>query len=74
MTTIELDDALIDKVLKIGHHQNAQKAINTILSEYIQVHQKQTRFDRLRCELDMADEEIEGLFKRSKDSGRKLDL
>jgi len=75
MTTIELDDRLINKVLQIGHYQNAQKAIDTILSEYIQNHQVQnTPFDKLRCELDMADEEIDSLFMRSKDTGRTLDL
>ena len=75
MTTIELDDLLINKVLQIGHYQNAQKAIDTILSEYIQAHQTQnTPFDKLRCELDMADAEIDSLFKRSKDAGRTLDL
>lgn len=75
MTTIELDDRLIDKILQIGHYQNAQKAIDTILSDYIQTHQKQnTFFDKLRFDLDMADEEIDSLFKRDRDTGRSLDL
>jgi hypothetical protein len=75
MTTIELDDGLISKVLQIGHYQNAQKAIDTILSDYIQAHQKQnTAFDKLCCELDMNDEEIDSLFKRDQDTGRLLDL
>jgi len=75
MTTIELDDLLINKVIEIGHYQNAQKAINTILSDYIQTHQKQnTPFDKLCLELDMGDEEIDSLFKRDKDTGRSLDL
>ncbi len=75
MTTIELDDRLIDKILQIGHYQNAQKAIDTILSDYIQTHQKQnTLFDKLCFELDMADEEVDSLFKRDRDTGRSLDL
>jgi hypothetical protein len=75
MTIIELDDLLINKVIQIGHYQNAQKAIDTILSDYIQTHQNQnTPFDKLCCELDMADEEIDGLFKRDKDTGRTLNL
>ncbi len=75
MTTVELDDNLIDRVLQIGHYQNAQKAIDTILSDYIQTHQKQsTPFDKLCFELDMTDKEIDGLFKRDKDTGRSLDL
>ena len=75
MTTIELDDKLINKVIEIGHYQNAQKAINTILSDYIQSHQKQkTPFDKLCLELDIDDEEIDSLFTRDKDMGRTLDL
>jgi hypothetical protein len=75
MTTVKLDDKLINKILKIGHYQNAQKAIDTILFDYIQTHQKQnTPFDKLCCELDMADEEIDSLFVRNKDTGRSLDL
>jgi hypothetical protein len=75
MTTIELDDKLISKVLQIGHYQNAQKAIDTILSDYIQTHQKQkTPFDKLCFGLDMADEDIDSLFKRDKDTGRTLGL
>ncbi len=68
MTTIELDDLLVTKIMQIGHYQNAQKAIDTILSKYLQTHQSQhTPFDKLCCELDMADEEINSLFKRDKD-------
>ena len=75
MATIELDELLINQVLEIGHYQSAQKAINTILSDYIQTHQKQkTPFDKLCFELDMADEEVDDLFKRDKDVGRTLDL
>jgi len=75
MTTIELDDNLVDKVLQIGRYQNAQKAINTILADYIQANQKKsTPFDKLCFELDMADEEVDSLFKRDTDTGRTLDL
>jgi len=66
---------LINKVIEIGHYQDAQKAINTILSEYIQTHQKQnTPFDKLCLELNIDDEEIDSLFSCDKDMGRKLDL
>ncbi len=75
MTTIELDELLINKVLEIGHYQNAQKAIDMILSDYIQTHQKQkTPFDKHCFEVDITDEEIDGLFKRDKDVGRTLNL
>jgi hypothetical protein len=75
MTTIELDDKLINRVIKMGHYQNAQKAIDAILSDYVQTHRKQTTpFDKLCFELDMADEEIESLFKRDKDTSRSLTI
>jgi hypothetical protein len=75
MTTIELDDKLIKKVIKIGDYQNAQNAIDAILSDYVQTHQKQnTPFDKLCFELNMADKEIDSLFIRNKDTGRTLDL
>lgn len=75
MTVVELDDLLINKVIQIGHYQNAQKAIDTILSDYLHTHQKQnTPFDKLCIDLDMADEEIDNLFKRNKDTGKSLDL
>ena len=75
MTTIELDDLLITKIMKIGHYQNVQKAIHIILSDYIQTNQNNnTPFDKLCCELDMSDEEVDDLFKRDKDIGRTLDL
>lgn len=75
MTTVELDDKLINKILKIGHYQNAQKAIDIILSDYIQTHQKQnTPFDKLCFKLDMTDDEIDSLFTRDRDTGRSVDL
>lgn len=75
MTTIELDDKLIDTVIKMGQYKNAQKAIDAILADYVQTHQKEnTSFDKLYFELDMADEEIDSLFRRDKDIGRTLDL
>ncbi len=75
MTTIELDDKLVNKILKIGHYQNAQKAIDTIVSDYIQTHQKQnTHFDTLCLDIGMTDEKIDSLFKRNKDTGRTLEL
>ena len=75
MTVVELDDLLVNKVIQIGHYQNAQKAIDTILSDYIETHRKKsTPFDKLCFKLDMTDEEIDGSFKRDKDTGRTLDL
>lgn len=75
MTTIELEDSLINKVLKAGHYQNAQKAISSILSDYVQSQKvKDTLFDKLHVEVDMSDDEIDTLFERNKDTGRTVDL
>ncbi|NOQ64576.1 MAG: hypothetical protein GQ582_08705 [Methyloprofundus sp.] len=73
MTTIELDDVLVQKVLKIGHYQICTN--DTILADYVQASQKKkTPFDELCCDLGMVDEDIDNLFKRDKDTGRTLDL
>ncbi len=75
MATIEISDKLIRKVIKIGHYQDAQNAVDSILFDYLQVHQKQaTAFDKLCLDLEMNDDEIDSLFKRDKDSSRTLDL
>lgn len=36
MATIELDDNLINNVIKMGHHQNTHKAVDAILFDYVQ--------------------------------------
>lgn len=76
MAIIELDDKLIEQVINIGHYQTAQKAIDSILADYIEMHQKQnTAFDKLCVELNLTDKEIENLFKRDSDNtGSALDL
>jgi hypothetical protein len=75
MIAIELDEKLINKVLSIGHYQSAQKAIDTILADYIKSYQKQANaFDDLCFQLDMKDEELDSLFSRDKDYGRSVDL
>ena len=52
-----------------------QKAMDTILTDYVQAYQKKKiPFDELCCDLDMVDEEVDNLFKRGKDTGRTLDL
>lgn len=75
MTTVVLNDKLINKIVQIGHYQSAQEAVEKILSDYMQSHkQEKTAFDSLCINLDMDDEEIDNLFQRSKDTGRTLDL
>jgi len=36
MTTINLDDDLINQVIAKSHYQNAQEAVSKILSDYLQ--------------------------------------
>ena len=70
MTTIVLDDDLINKVVQIGNYQTPQEAVVAILSDYIQTHQpKNALFDKSYLDADMADGEIDSLFERDKDTG-----
>ena len=70
MTTIVLDDELINKVIQIGNYQTPQEAVVAILSDYVQTHQpKKERFDELYLDVDMADGEIDSLFERDKEVG-----
>ena len=41
MTTIVLDDDLINKVVQIGNYQTPQEAVVAILSDYIKSHAAQ---------------------------------
>lgn len=75
MTTIILNDDLVNQVVKTGHYQSAQEAVEAILFNYIETQNRpKTPFDKLCVDLDMDDEEIDHLFQRSKDTGRTLDL
>ncbi len=75
MVAVELEEKLIDKVLTIGHYQNAQKAIDIILAEYVKTHAPEANaFDKLCVELDISDDEVDNLFGRDKDKGRSLHL
>ena len=70
MTTIVLDDDLINKVVQIGKYQTPQKAVVAILSDYVQTHQPTKELlDRLYLDADMVDGEIDSLFERDKDAG-----
>jgi len=67
MVAVELEEKLIDKVLTIGHYQNAQKAIDIILAEYVKTHAPEANaFDKLCVELDISDDEVNDLFSRDK--------
>ena len=70
MTTIVLDDDLINKVVQIGNYQTPQEAVVAILSDHIKSHEPKTAlFDKSYLDADMADGEIDSLFERDKDVG-----
>lgn len=71
MTTITINDELIQKVIDLTQTQNAQQAVIKILSEYLQQHQTPL-FERLR--LQDADDELAVFFERDKDTGRTFEL
>ena len=70
MTTIVLDDNLINKVVQIGNYQTPQEAVVAILSDYINSQEpKKALFDKSYLDADMADGEIDSLIERDKDAG-----
>lgn len=71
MTTIILDDKVINEVISVGHYQNAQEAVQEILADYLQQHKKgPSFFEQLRVADDVADDGLAVLFERDKDTGR----
>jgi hypothetical protein len=69
MTTVILNDDLINKIVETGHYQSAQEAVETISADYMQTQEKQkTYFDTLCVNVDMDDDEIDSLFQRNKDT------
>jgi len=69
MTTLVLDDDLINKVVQIGNYQTPQEAVVAILSDYIQSHKPKALFDKTYLDAYMADGEIDSLFERDQDVG-----
>lgn len=55
MTTVSIDDELINEVITTSHYQNAQEAVIKILSEYVQQHKKQSRITDLLAMPEVAD-------------------
>jgi hypothetical protein len=75
MTTIKLDDELINKVIAVSHNQNAQEAIIKILADYLQHHKNEPLFfEQIRIAGDDADDELASLFQRDRDTGRSIEL
>ena len=71
MTTLVLDDDLINKVVQVGNYETSQEAVVAILSDYIEAHESaRTRTDSIYMDGDMADGEIDSLFERDKDFGK----
>jgi Arc/MetJ family transcription regulator len=54
MTNITIDDALIDEVITVSQHQNAQEAVSNILADYLQQHKKQASISELLAMPDVA--------------------
>lgn len=76
MTTITLDDQLIEEVISVSHCQNAQEAIISVVMGYLKQHQKtkQPLFEQLHLISDFSDDEIDLLFQRDSDTGREIEL
>lgn len=54
MTTITIDDELINEIITVSHYQTAQEAIIKILAEYVQ-QQKQNRITDLLAMPEIVD-------------------
>lgn len=75
MTTITLDDQLINEVVAVGHYQSSQETVLHILADYLrQRKNEQLLFDQLRLADDVADDDLALLFERDKDTGRTIKL
>lgn len=75
MTTIVLDDDLMNQVVQIAGYPTPQEAVAAILPDYVQTHQSQKAlFDRLRVDVGLTNEEVDELFSRNKELGRTIEL
>ena len=75
MTTITLDDDLINEISSLERCQNIQEVVSKILFDYVRQHkQVSPLFDELRLSEDVADDDLPLLFERDKDSGRNIEL
>jgi Bacterial antitoxin of type II TA system, VapB len=75
MTTIIIDDELINEVIAVSHHNNAQEAVTKILSDYLQQQKKELPlFERLRFIDESTNDDLALLFERDRDTGRDFEL
>jgi hypothetical protein len=69
MTTIAIDQKLINEVIAVSHYQNAQEAVINILSNYLQQQKKALPlFERLRFIDESDKDDIALLFERDQKS------
>jgi Arc/MetJ-type ribon-helix-helix transcriptional regulator len=74
MTTITLDDELINQVIAKSPYKNADEAVRRILSDYLQQHKDKTFFEQLCLKNGIGDDDLALLFERDKDTGRDIVL
>ena len=75
MTTIAINQKLINEVIAVSHYQNAQEAVINILSNYLQQQKKALLlFEWLRFIDESAEDDIALLFERDRDTGRDFEL
>ena len=55
MTTITLDDQLINEVISLSHYKNAQEAVAKILADYLQQCKAQSKITDFLAMPDVAD-------------------
>jgi hypothetical protein len=59
MTTITLDDQLINQIITVSHYQNAQEAVVKILADYIRQQKTQPNLIELLAMPDVAEIDFE---------------
>lgn len=74
MTTITIDDQLINQIIAKSPNKNANEAVVNILFDYLRQNKNKTFFEQLCLENDFADDELALLFERDKDTGRDITL
>jgi hypothetical protein len=74
MTTLTLDDELINQVIAKSPYKNANEAVMNILFDYVKHNKEKTFFEQICLENDIADDDLALLFERDKDTGRDIEL
>ena len=63
MTTITVDDQVIDALLAVSHAKDAQEAVMNILNDYLGQHRREPPlFDQLRLADAETDDDLARLF------------